>query len=263
MKSWLVCAGVVFLLGFETIAQKKVIEMGETMEQFIKENHIEKIESMIHKLASSRTFIDMLLQKGHNLPEDIGKLQKKDVNMGKDIDIYVKHFTEHQNFTMVLVPVSIYKYAIYDTLLFSVLEVSKNWLEHEFPYENIADDSTKHALLALKNHNLLSEHLYHQALGHTRTNMGQVDVVLNESYISTGAVETHMSNLSHEEKELFREHWGLFKKAFAHSVNLDIEMNIYIFGFEDMEVKTKGNKGEYVYRVTPKNIFQRHHFQEN
>lgn len=263
MKGWFGILWILLLNFYAAHAQQDVIEVGETMEDYIKENHVERIESMIHQLASSRSFVDMLVSKGHSVPEGVGRIQKKDVKMGKDIDIYVKHFTEHQNFTMVLVPVSIYKYAIYDTLLFSVIEVSKNWLENEFPYDNIKNDSVKHALLALKNHNLLSEHLYHQALGHTRTNMGQVDVVLNESFVSTATIEEHLGDMTHAEKELFREHWGLFKKAFAHSVDLDIEMNIYIFGFEDMEVKTRGNKGEYIYKVTPRNIFQRHHFKQN
>lgn len=263
MYRWL-GTGVLLILSLQvTWAQKGVVEVGETMEEFIKEHHIERIETMIHKLASSRMFIDMLLHKGHDIPEDIEKIHKKDVNMGKDLDIYVKHFTEHQNYTLILVPVSIYKYAIYDTLLFSVIEVSENWLEHEFPYDDLSNDSIKHSLLGLKNHNLLSEHLYHQALGSNKTNMGQVDVVLNESYISTGSLEEHMGHMTHEEKELFREHWGLFKKVFAHNISLDIEMNIYIFGFEDMEVLTKGNKGENLYKVTPANIFTRHHFKED
>ncbi|MCV9385822.1 hypothetical protein [Reichenbachiella ulvae] len=233
------------------------------MQEYIQENHIEEIEDMIHKLASSKSFVEQFIkEEERHLLDDIS-LNKRDVRIGDDVDVYVNHITEHQTFTMIMVPISIYNMAIYDTLLFSVIEVSDEWVRREFPYDDIEDDSTKSHLLTLKNHELLAHHLYSQALKISHTSMGQVHVDLNESYISSGSIHEHTSNLSKHEKDEMRRHWGVLKKAFTHVIDLNVEFNIYVFGFNDLEVSVKNRKGDYSITITPKNVFQRHHFLED
>ncbi|MFT6865240.1 MAG: hypothetical protein ACJA08_000057 [Cyclobacteriaceae bacterium] len=50
------------------------------------------------------------------------------------------------------------------------------------------------------------------------------------------------------------------KKALSHDVDLNVEMNIYIFGNDDMRLfyYTKGKENEF--KITPQNIFTRHVF---
>jgi hypothetical protein len=101
------------LLSFHLISQSQntasdVTQIGETMEEYIKENHLEDIEDMIHKFMDSQSFLEYLLKEGHDIDASSINLKRKDVRIGKDLDVYVKHFTEHQNFTMIMVPVDIY-----------------------------------------------------------------------------------------------------------------------------------------------------------
>ncbi|MFT6865238.1 MAG: hypothetical protein ACJA08_000055 [Cyclobacteriaceae bacterium] len=95
--------------------------MEESMHDYIKENHIDGIEDMIHQFAESKIFLDFLLQQEHHIDPETANIKKKDISIGKDLDVYVKHFSEHQNFTMIMVPIDIYSELIYDTLLFTVL----------------------------------------------------------------------------------------------------------------------------------------------
>lgn len=249
--------------GNQVCAQKDAEEMGMSMKEFIKKNHIDKIEDVIHKLAYSKSFLDQFLEEEQMHQVDIGEIRRKDVSVGGDIDLEVRHFTEHQTFTLVLVPISVYSHAIYDTLLFSVLEVTDSWLSHEFPYDDISNDSIKSELLARKNHDLLAEHLYDRALAGSNDNVGQFKVHLHESFISTNSIQEHMSEMNRDEKELIRLRWGVLKKALSHHVDLHVELNIYVFGFNDLEVMCKSNEGETIYKITPGNIFLRHHFVEN
>ena len=53
--------------------------------------------------------------------------------------------------------------------------------------------------------------------------------------------------------------WGLMKKLFTHNLDLNVEMNIYIFGFDDMKIVHYTSDGEIEYRITPHNVFTRHH----
>lgn len=255
-----------FILFFPLISiaqdQSREIEIGETMEQYLEEHHLLEIENMLHKLASSRPFIEQFIEQEQRHLIDGREIKRKDVNIGGDVDVFVSHMSEHQTFTMIMVPISIYSMAIYDTLLFSILEVSDEWIRREFPYDQIENDSIKSSLLSLKNHELLAHHLYNQALRLSSSEMGKVKVELNESYISTSSIHEHTSNLTREEKELMRKHWGVLKKAFTHVVDLNVEFNIYTFGFNDMEVTVKNRKGEYSVKITPNNLFRRHHFLE-
>ncbi|MGL1887679.1 MAG: hypothetical protein OCD76_14275 [Reichenbachiella sp.] len=244
-------------------AQVNVVEVGESLEDYILENHVESIENMIHQLASSKAFIEQFVLEEEKHTVDGESVKRKDVKLGEDIDINVYHISEHQTFTMVLVPISIYSKAIYDTLLFSAIEVTDTWIEREFPYDDYHIDSVKSAILSMKNHELLADHLYSQTLKRARTDVGRVKVNLNETYISASTIHEHIGHLSKEERELVRSHWGLLKKAFAHDVNLNVELNIYVFGFNDLEVKCKNKNGDFVYKITPSNIFQRHEFIED
>lgn len=248
------CSGV--------LAQHQYAEVGESMEEYIIENHLEQVEEIVHKLAYSKQFLNQFLEKERHIHAEAADLKRSDVKIGDDVDIYVKHFTEHQNFTMILVPISIYSLAVYDTILFSVLEVSDIWLEREFPYDNFKNDSIKSSLLSIKNHALLAEHIYDQALDESNTSMGEVQLELDETFISTNTIHESVGKMTRREKDDFKSHWGLLKKAFTHNVDLNVEMNVYVFGFDDLEVKCKNVKGVTNFRVTPGNIFQRHHFQE-
>ncbi|UXP31480.1 hypothetical protein N6H18_14095 [Reichenbachiella agarivorans] len=227
------------------------------------ENHIGEIENMIHKLAVSKPFLDQFVSEEERHLNNVGKIKRGDVRIGEDVDVSVRHITEHQTFTMILVPISIYSLAIYDTLLFSVIEVSDAWLEREFPYVDYTNDSIKSSLLSLKNHELLANHLYSQAMKQTRAEIGKVKVDLKESYITTNSVTEHVSNLDEEEKRQIRNHWGLLKKAFTHDIELNVEFNIYVFGFNDLEVACSNKRGDFTVKITPTNIFQRHHFVED
>jgi hypothetical protein len=236
-------------------------EVGKTLEQYIEENHIENIENMVHQFADSKLFLDFLLQEGHNIDLSKVQLKRKDVSIGADVDVYVKHFTEHQNFTMILVPISIYPLAIYDTLLFSILEVSDEWMKEKYRYHVLDNDSVLFGLMSIENHKILSDHIFQQALQNKKIKMTEISIKLNEAYISSGHLEMHIAELSKEEKKQFRNHWSFMKKAFTHSVELDVEMNIYLFGNDDMQVIYNSQKERGVVQITPNNIFPRHNFE--
>lgn len=239
------------------------IAVEESMKEYIKENHIGEIEDMIHQFASSRIFLELLLEKGHDVDPETAEIKRKDIRIGKDLDVYVKHFSEHQNFTMIMVPIDIYSELIYDTLLFTVMEVSDEWLKSKYPYHDISEDNEKERLLSLENHDLLAKHMYEQGRNSQIIGISEVQVQLKEEYISSNTIQMHMSELTKSEKKEFRSSWSLMKKALAHDVNLNIEMNIYIFGTDDMRLfyYSKGQENEY--KVTPGNIFTRHVFLED
>jgi hypothetical protein len=240
--------------------RNNTIEVGETMEQYIQENHIEKIEDMVHQFTSTKTFVNYLLEQGHNIDPNTVKLKRNDVAVGQDIDVFVKHFTEHQNFTMLLVPVDIYPLAIYDTLLFAVLEVSDSWLKQNHYRENTEDPEVKNKILAEENHHLLSNHMYQQVMNTTTKNLAEVQIQLHESYISTSSVMVDVKELEKDEREKVLREWGFFKKMLTHDVALNVEINIYIFGHDDMRVVQYTDNGQETFKITPNNIFSRHHF---
>ena len=241
---------------------QKTVEIGESMEEYIKENHVENLEKIVHQLASSEYFLTKLLEEGHDIDPSSEQIKRKDVKVGDDVDVYIKHFTEHQNFTMFLVPINFYSYAIYDTLLISVLEVSDHWLKQKHYYSDLHNDSTRAALLSKENHDYLSEHMYHQALKSSRLEMAEVQIKLHESYMSSSTLHLGLAKLTDKEKREFRESWGLMKKLLTHNVDLNAEINVYVFGYDDMEIDVSYRKIDRIYKITPGNIFTRHHFEE-
>ena len=218
------------------VGQNRLIEIGESMEEYIKENHVENVEKIIHQFASSEQFLKKLLEQGHDINPGQAHIKRRDVKVGDDVDIFVKHFSEHQNFTMFLVPVNFYSYAIYDTLLISVLEVSDQWLQRKHYYSDLKNDSIRSELLSLENHAFLAEHMYHQALRTTKLDVAEVQVKLNESYISNNSVHLGLGKLTNKEKKEFRESWGMMKRLLSHNVELYVEMNVYVFGTDDMKI---------------------------
>lgn len=244
----------------ENTSNAKVQEVGETMEEYIKENHIEDIETLVHQFLESRTFLEYLLEQGHHINPDSIELKRKDISIGKDLDVYVKHFTEHQNFTMIMVPVDIYPLTIYDTLLFSVLEVSDNWLYQNHFEEKLDDPEVKARILSDENHHLLTKHMYEQVLSNRSSDLTEVQIKLHESYISTQSVMVDVKDMTKAEKEDMLKNWGFLKKIMTHDINLNIEINIYIFGHDDMRIIKYTREGSESYRITPSNIFTRHHF---
>jgi len=257
---------LLFFLGLSNVYCQSIQyeDIGKSKSEYIVENHLEDIEELIHKLAISRPFIEFLLEQGHDVDHyEALQIKKKDVSVGEDVDIYVKHFSEHQNFTMILVPVNIYPLAIYDTLLFSVLEVSDEWLHERFWQNNLKDDSVKNNLLSIENHSLLSHHLADLAMRAANDEINELKVNLHESYISTNSIHLHIADLASEEKKSLRKSWGLLKKAFTHNIDLNVEMNIYIFGQDDMEVIYYAEDRYKRFGINPTNIFTRHHFNEN
>ena len=245
-----------------SFAQGDVIEVEESMEDYIKENHVENIEKIVHQFTSSHKFLEKLLDEGHNIDPKSAQLKRKDVSVGKDIDVFITHFSEHQNFTMFLVPINFYTHAIYDTLLISVLEVSDSWLHDKYYYADLKNDSIKSELLSLENHSLLSQHMYNQSLKKTNLDMAEVTVKLHESYMSNNSINLGLNELSKSEKKEFRKSWSAMKRLLSHNINLNAEMNIYVFGYDDMEIDVLYNDSEKIYTITPGNIFTRHHFEE-
>ncbi|WP_115868588.1 hypothetical protein [Marinoscillum furvescens] len=243
-------------------ASQDVIEVGESMKDYIKEHHIEEIENIVHRFTESRVFLEYLLEQGHHIPSDSIKLRRRDVRVGDDVDVYVKHFTDHQNFTMLMVPVDIYPLTIYDTLLFSVLEVSDAWLQDKYYYHDISDESVKAELLATENHNLITQHMFDQVMAERRQISAEVEVKLHESYISTNTIHLNTHDLDKDERKEVLKHWSLMKRLFTHNLDMNVEMNIYIFGFDDMRIIHYLDGEEIDYRITPRNIFTRHHFLE-
>lgn len=241
-------------------ADQKVIEVGETLKEYIEENHVEDIEEVVHKFLESKSFIEYLLKEGHDIDPETVNLRKKDIGIGEDLDVYVKHFTEHQNFTMIMVPVDIYPLAIYDTLLFSVIEVSDNWLYQNHFEEDLDDPEVKAKILSDENHHLLTNHMYEQVLSSQTKNLTEVQIKLHESYISTQTVMLDVKDMSKEEKESVLKNWGFIKRIMTHDVNLNVEINIYIFGHDDMQIVKYTRDGSQSYKITPTNIFTRHHF---
>lgn len=253
------------LVAFTMAAQpysntKNPVEVGETMEAYLRENHLENIENMVHHFVESRVFLDYLLDQGHRINPDSVRIRRRDVSIGKDVDVYVKHFTEHQNFTMIMVPVSIYPLMIYDTLLFSMIEVSDNWLQEKYYFHNLEDDSVKYTLLETVNHEMLTRHLFEQVLGQRHQENAEVEVKLHESYISTNTVSVSTQSVDSEEKNTLMHSWGTLKRIFSHNLEMNVEMNVYIFGFDDLQIGHYTDKGVVKYQVTPGNIFDRHRF---
>ncbi len=254
---------IVWLISVSVWAQNtEVQEVAQTKEEFIRENHVEDIENVVHQFTTSKKFLNFLLEQGHDINPESVVIKRKDISVGEDIDIYVKHFSAHQNFTMLMVPVNVYSLAIYDTLLFSVIEVSEQWLADRFYNNDLEDDSVVSHLLSIENHRLLSRHMYEQAMKGRPDDITEIEISLHESYVSSSSIHLHVSDLSDEEKKEFRRTWGLMKKVFSHDVNLNIEMNVYIFGYDDMNVIYHTKSDKKIYKVTPNNIFTRHHFIE-
>lgn len=249
-------------LTLQIFGQQDVVEVGETMEDYIAENHIADIEEVVHKFSQSKLFLHYLLEQGHHLDPDEIDLGRGDVSVGKDLDVYVKHFTEHQNFTMLIVPLNIYPLGIYDTLLFSVLEVSNDWLKERYYHYDLENDSLKSQLLSLENHEMLAHHMFNQVIAQNKVDMAEVQVKLHESCISTSSVNLHVSDLDKKEKETLLHKWGILKRALSHSITMNIEMNIYVFGYDDMKIVSYHPEGEVEYKIGPRNIFTRHHFEE-
>lgn len=241
---------------------QSISRIEESMEDYIKKNHIDEIETMVHQFANSKIFLNFLLEQGHNIDPASVDIKRKDVSVGKDVDVYVKHFSEHQNFTMIMVPIDIYSQLIYDTLLFSVLEVSESWLADKYRYHDLKDNDVKEKLLSLENHDMLGKHMYNQAREDMGINMGEVQVQLKESYISSNTIHMHTSELTKSEKKEFRKSWSLMKKAMSHDIDLDVEMNIYVFGTDDMKLIYAHKNEESEYKITPRNIFTRHQFTD-
>lgn len=241
---------------------KSVEDVGESLKAYIKDNHIEAIEDVVHQFTSSKVFLSFLLEQGHNIDPQTVEIKRRDIRVGEDIDVFVKHFSEHQNFTMIMVPVDIYSQMIYDTLLFSVLEVSDEWLSKKYPYQDLDSPEQKERLLTLENHERLSRHMYEQGRDSRVIGMSEVEVDLKESYISSSSIHVHIAELTKQERRAFRESWGLIKRAFAHDVDLNIEMNVYIFGSDDMQLHYSSKGNTFEYKITPSNIFTRHRFLE-
>ena len=246
----------------ERASGQSVVEVGESMEEYLEENHVENLEKIVHQLTSSERFLKKLLEEGHDINPENERIKRKDVKVGDDVDVYVKHFTEHQNFTMFLVPINFYSYAIYDTLLISVLEVSEHWLKQKHYYSDLHNDSIKSALLSKENHDFLAEHMYYQALKSSRLEISEVQIKLHESYMSSSTLQLGLGKLTTKEKEEFRHSWSLLKKLLAHNVDLNAEINVYVFGYDDMEIDVTYGGLDKVYKINPSNIFTRHHFEE-
>ncbi len=255
----LLFAGVVCFLSFSIFAQTKA-ERSENIKELIKKNHIEDVEIVVHRLAKSSEFLNILLKNGHNIDIENVKFKKKDVSIGEDIDIFVTHFSEHQSFTLLMLPVSFYNLSVYDTLLFASLEVSDQWLEDRF-HKQIPSDEAKAEMLASETHTLLQEHIATQAGKHLDlSGMGEMEIQLHETYVSTSEVTTDLRGLSKEEREVITQSWSLIKKSLSHNAHLNIESNVYVFGVDDMDVTFISGSNEKHFKVTPRNIFQRHEF---
>lgn len=235
-------------------------EKENRIKELIKKNHIEDVEIIVHRLAESEDFLNILLKNGHHIDIENVKFKKKDVNVGQDIDLYVTHFSEHQTFSLLMLPVSFYNLSIYDTLLFASLEVSDQWIEDRFNRQDPTDEE-KARLLASETHTLLQEHIANQAgkeLG--LSGMGEMQIRLHETYVSTSQVTTDLKNLDKEEREVVTQSWSLIKRSLSHNAHLNIESNVYVFGIDDMDVTFISGDDEQHFRVTPTNIFTRHEF---
>lgn len=240
--------------------EKAKREKEEKIKALIKKNHIEDVEILVHRLAKSPEFLNILLKNGHHIDVENVTFKKKDVNVGEDIDLYVTHFTEHQTFSLLMLPVSFYNLSIYDTLLFASLEVSDQWINDRFSRQ-IPSDEEKAKLLASETHTLLQEHIANQAGRELKlTGMGEMQIKLHETYVSTNKVTTDLRDLEKDERDVVTESWSLIKKSLAHNTHLNIESNVYVFGIDDMDVTFITGDTERHFRVTPTNIFTRHAF---
>ncbi len=251
---------IILFCSWSTMAQNEFIKLAETKEEFIRENHVESIEEFVHQFMNSQEFLNFMLSQGHDIDPNSVQLRKRDIGVGEDLDVYVKHITEHQNFTLLLIPFSIYSLQIYDTLLFSVLEVSDQWMADRFFNSDLDEDSVKSQLLTVENHILLTDHLSEMALANNFHEVNEIKITLRESYISTTHLPLHVKDLDESERKQLRKNWGLMKKAMAHNIEMNVEMNVYLFGNDDMSVIYNTRRGERVFRVTPNNIFPRHEF---
>lgn len=259
IRGKLLFAGLVCLMSFSLFAQSKA-ERSENIKELIKKNHIEDVEILVHRLAKSSDFLNILLKNGHDIDIENAKFKKKDVAVGEDIDLYVTHFTEHQSFTLLMLPVSFYNLSIYDTLLFASLEVSDEWLEDRF-HKKIPSEEEKAKLLASETHILLQEHIANQAGRHLDlSGMGEMQIQLHETFVSTSKVTRDLKDMDKTEREILTKSWGLIKRSLSHNAHLNVESNVYVFGIDDMDVTFTSGQKEQHFRVTPTNIFDRHDF---
>ncbi len=256
------CLGLVGLFGQDDDGAPDLIEMGESMDGYIKMNHLEEIENIFNKFMTSKPFLEYLLLTGHHIPHDSVKIKRRDLHIGNDIDVFVKHFTEHQNYTMLLVPVDIAPLMIQDTLLFSVVEVSNDFLAEKYYHYNLKNDSVKSALLSALNHDLITNHLFEHLMEMRKLQTAEVRVELQESYLSTNTISLNRHEMGEKEKYEIMKHWGLLKKMLTHNVDMNVEMNIYIFGADAMRIVHYMESDTINYGITPRNVFARHHFAE-
>ncbi len=253
---------IIFCIVSFTLFAQSFEEVRETKKQYIQEHHIEDVEKIVHRLAQSKDFLNVLLESGHNFDPNDVHLKKKDVRVGEDIDLYVNHLSEHQSFSMLLIPISIYKLQVYDTILFTSLEVSDAWIERTFAVAN-PEEATKQRLLSEEGHRMLERHILNQAAKSIHFDgMGEVKVKLHESYISGSHAVINVKDLTKEERHSLTASWGLMKKVLTHAVDMNVELNAYVFGVDDLDVTFLFKNKEKHFRANPSNVFQRHKFIE-
>jgi hypothetical protein len=141
--------------------------------------------------------------------------------------------------------------------------VSDTWLHKNHFREDLDDPEVKARILSDENHHMLTNHMYDQVLRDRTSELTEVEIKLHESYISTSSVLLDTKELTKEEQESVLKNWGFLKKIMTHDINLNVEINIYIFGHDDMRIIKYTRDGSESYRITPTNIFTRHHFVED
>ncbi|MEL7005994.1 MAG: hypothetical protein AAFN93_25190, partial [Bacteroidota bacterium] len=162
-----------------------------------------------------------------------------------------------------LIPISFYSLGVYDTILFTSLEVSDQWLESTFRIKD-PDEAMKERLMSEEAHRMLEKHILSQAENQLDLRgMGEVKVQLHESYIAGSHITLDVAELTKEEKKQIRKSWGLMKKVMTHNVDLNVELNVYVFGVDDMDVTFSSRNKTLRYVANPNNIFPRHHFLES
>ena len=64
------------LYGAIAVAQVNVQTIRETKKEYIKEHHIQDVEDLVHQLAQSRDFLNVLLKNGHKFDPQTVELRR-------------------------------------------------------------------------------------------------------------------------------------------------------------------------------------------
>lgn len=271
MKLWI----LLLLTPFLSTAQVVEYYYG-TLEDYELDHKIKKSAEELHKIVESEEFLSFLVSKGHDIDYDQFSSTSKDI-VYNDIDVFEKEVGDVPGgiFQIWLVELNILgdDLHIQDTAAFSVFQATKDWITSQNRKIDLEDEDEIYRWLKGYNHSYLTEHLISQLEKYNQLpSLSMIEPDIHEDHVKSMTFSVHVtkrlgSENHHKHKSIFRsipKLWGKSKKYY-----LDFE--IILVGSESVskdyadhhhiQLKYLDRYGEFDYfRVTTKNIFDRHVF---